>query len=216
MNQSQFIKLLFLSLGIIMGVTIANLKMCSKSYAPNPGKIVPTTIVKSEIAAHEKKYQEDLKLLNRKDTALNNKKSPLKSAIAQKKKDRERLTEDIAESLATTDYTDSSAVLCTPNQLKIDVTDLIARDADIDSFYLQLTSTLEQQVDTKDSIISVKDEQYLFAKTKMDESLLHQQLLYEQNRLTQKELLRHKKKNKILSAAILLLGGAVTYTLLHH
>ncbi|NLR58840.1 hypothetical protein HGH93_12055 [Chitinophaga polysaccharea] len=91
-----------------------------------------------------------------------------------------------------------------------------ASAAQNDSLYQQLTTTLEQQVQNRDSTIAVQQQQQNYLQLNYDRNLAQQQLLLSENLQLHKDIRRHRVKNRLLSAGLLLLSGTATYMALHH
>lgn len=216
MNQSQFIKLLFLAVGFVVGAFISNIYFPSSSKSPTVVTINPDSI-KKEVAIKEKNYFEQVDVLNAKDSTLSQQKQITSAALRQKKINHKHIAERIVTEVSKPEnVNDSTFNNIFTEKIKIDISDLLISDFEKDSLYMQMVDVLEQQVDVKDSIIVAQGNHQLFLKNKLDESLSNQQAIFNNNLIYQKQIQQHKKKNKFLSVAVILLGGITAASLLHH
>jgi hypothetical protein len=85
-----------------------------------------------------------------------------------------------------------------------------------DSLYETVTQNLEIQLVNKDSMLLVKEQLYIKLKDSFNQSADNQQQLVVSNSQLQKQNKREKRKNKLLTATLLLLSGAITYNIVHH
>jgi hypothetical protein len=85
-----------------------------------------------------------------------------------------------------------------------------------DSLYEELAGNLEQQVINHDSIITVQDKKYNYLQLNYERTFAQQQLLFADNLHLQRQVKKHRIKNRLLSTGMLLLTGTATYLLLRH
>jgi hypothetical protein len=217
MNQAQFIKLLFLAVGFLAGIFISNIDfLCNFKSSSSVMPMNPDSI-KKEVAIKEKSYSKEVDILNVKDSILSQQKQGTSTALRQRKMRHngivDKINSEISKPENTTDSTFNNII---PERIKVDISNLLISDLEKDSLYMQMVDVLTQQVDVKDSIIIVQGDQHLFLKNKLAESLSNQQAIFNKNLIYQKQIKQHKKKNKLLSVATLLLGGVAAASLLHH
>lgn len=217
MNQSQFIKLLFLAVGFLAGIFISSSDFIFSYKSPNSAIEINPDSIKKVVAIKEENYLEKIDVLNVKDSALSQQKQRTSATLRQKKMRHKYIADRInAEISKPENISDSTFDKPFAERIKIDISELLISDFEKDSVYMQMVTVLEQQVEVKDSIIVVQGDQHLFLKNKLDESLSNQQAIFDSNLIYQKQIKQHRKKNKFLSAAVLLLGGITAASLLHH
>lgn len=178
---------------------------------PSPADIKNTSVM---VEAH---FQGKVDSLMQTNAALGQKVGSTKSELQKAKHDNKVLLELVDTLLAHAgSTTDTATKLAQCDSLGETVQDLIASSNTRDSLYEELATSLEAQVNNKDSVISTQREQYTCLKLSFDKSLAQQDVLSVQNLSLEKQLKTHKIKNKLLSAGVFILSGIAAYSLLHH
>jgi hypothetical protein len=140
-----------------------------------------------------------------------------KAELQKAKQDNKVLLELVDTLLAhSANATDTATKLAQCDSLSETVQVLIVSSNARDSLYEDLTTTLQAQVNNKDSVIGTQQEQYNTLKLSFDKSLAQQDVLSIQNLSLEKQVKRHKIKNKLLSAGVFILSGIAAYQLLQH
>ena len=217
--QKQFNSIIFLLLGLIAGIggsvffsadNTPALICASKTQQSAAG-------IKIKSAAIETHYQGKLDSLQQTNTALKSRITSTKSELQQTKQDNKILLELVDTLIAHAGNTkDTAEKLADCDTLQSAVTELMAVTYQKDSLYEDLATALQCALDNKDSTIEVQQQAYNSLKLFLDNSLAQQDMLASQNMLYQKQISRHKVKNKLLSAVVLILTGIATYGLLPH
>jgi hypothetical protein len=216
--QQKLNKIVFLVLGLIMGIAgtmfFGNPKTAQPAYTAtfqSPADIKNTSVM---VEAH---FQGKVDSLMQTNAALGQKVGNTKSELQKAKHDNKVLLELVDTLLAHAgNPTDTATKLAQCDSLWETVQDLITSSNTKDSLYEELTTSLEAQVNNKDSVIGTQQEQYTALKLSFDKSLVQQDVLSVQNLSLEKQLKTHKIKNKLLSAGVFILSGIAAYSLLHH
>lgn len=216
--QQKFNKIIFLVLGLIMG--IGGTLFFGSNSAPKPAytaTLQSPADLKNTSVLVEAHFQGKVDSLARNNNVLANKVGNTKAELQKAKNDNKVLLELVDTLLAhSANTTDTAAKLAQCDSLNETVQDLIVTSNARDSLYEDLTNTLQAQVNNKDSVIGTQQEQYNTLKLTFDKSLAQQDILSVQNLSLEKQVGRHKIKNKLLSAGVFILSGVVAYQLLHH
>lgn len=85
-----------------------------------------------------------------------------------------------------------------------------------DSVYDAVVTTLETQVQNRDSTLQVKDTFINKLQIAIDKSLTQQGFVNEQNKMYQLQFKRQKFRNKFLSVGVLVVGALLANQLLQH
>lgn len=216
--QQKMNKIIFLVLGLIMGIGGTLFFSDSKNQAPIPaiGQRSPANLKNTSVLV-EAKFQGRVDSLMQSNSNLNKRVSSSKVELQKAKQDNRVLLELVDTLLAhSAQTTDTATKLAQCDSLNETVQDLIVSANVKDSLYEDLTTTLQAQVSNKDTVISTQREQYNILKLSFDQSLAQQDLLSGQNLMLEKQVKRFKIKNKLLSAGVFILSGIAAYQLVHH
>jgi hypothetical protein len=216
--QQKLNRVIFLVLGLIMG--IGGTMFFGNHNTPKPANTAsqqsPADLKNTSVLV-EAHFQGKVDSLTRTNNALASKVGNTKVELQKAKHDNKVLLELVDTLLAhSSATTDTGAKLAQCDSLSETVQDLIVSSNTRDSLYEDLTSTLQAQVNNKDSVIGTQQEQYNTLKLSFDKSLAQQDILSVQNLSLEKQLKTHKIKNKLLSAGVFILSGVAAYSLLHH
>jgi hypothetical protein len=216
--QQQLNRIIFLVLGLIMGIGGTMFFGSDKTQKP----IYATTLqspadLKNNSVLVEAHFQSKLDSLTQSNNTLVHRVGNTKSELQKAKQDNKVLLELVDTLIAhANSTTDTAAKLADCDSLSSTVQDLISSTNTRDSLYEDLTTALQAQVNNKDSVISTQVEQYNCIKLSFDKSLAQQDFLLGQNLMLDKQLKKFKIKNKLLSAGVFILSGIAAYQLLHH
>jgi hypothetical protein len=215
--QTKSNSIIFLVLGLIAG--IAGTMFFSGSHDqqfPAQALESPASIKVTSVAI-EKHFQSKLDSLLQTNVVLGKQVTNTKSELHKAKYDNKVLLELVDTMIVHAgSATDTLERLADCDTLQWAVKDLIVAANHKDSLYEDLNTTLQYQVENKDSVIGVQQQEYSSIKLLFDKSLSQQEILSTQNLLYQKQIKRHKVKSKLLSAGAFILTGIATYGLLHH
>ena len=216
--QQKLNRIIFLVLGLVMGIGgtmfFGNQSTPKPSYTAtlqSPADLKNTSVL---VEAH---FQGKVDSLTRNNNVLAGKVGNTKAELQKAKQDNKVLLELVDTLLAhSANTTDTATKLAQCDSLSETVQDLIVSSNTRDSLYEDLTTTLQAQVNNKDSVIGTQQEQYGTLKLSFDKSLAQQDFLLGQNLMLDKQLKKFKIKNKLLSAGVFILSGIAAYQLLHH
>lgn len=216
--QQKLNRIIFLVLGLIMGIGGTLFFRGSKTQAPLPATVQQSPAdLKNTSLLVEARFQEKIDTLMQTNSNLSRRAGNTKAELQKAKQDNKVLLELVDTLLAhAAQTTDTVAKLAQCDSLSETVHDLITTSITKDSLYEDLTATLQAQVSNKDTVISTQREQYNTLRLSFDQSLAQQDLLTGQNMLLQKQAKKFKIKNKLLSAGVFILSGIAAYQLLHH
>lgn len=214
------LKLIFTLLaGIVFGIGFSSLLA---GYAPNPitqanvANIHPK-ILDKDVKAVNKQFEIRLDSLARNSNVLNKDLQNSKAQVAHAKKQNKLLQTELQTLLWSSENTTDPSKLnrdCDSLQNKIVL--LIASDNFKDSLQEAVFINVEQQLRNKDSTIDLLSTQTQQLKSSFDESIQGQEILYNQNRLYEKQFKRQKIKRKLKSAVTVIAAGLAGYYLLLH
>jgi hypothetical protein len=216
--QQQLNRIIFLVLGLIMGIGGTIFFGSDNSHK----SIYATTLqspadLKNSSVAIETHFQSKVDSLMQTNNTLAHKVGNTKSELQKAKQDNKVLLELVDTLIAhANSTTDTATKLADCDSLSSTVQDFISSTNTRDSLYADLTTALQAQVSNKDSVISTQAEQYNCIKLSFDKSLAQQDFLLGQNLMLDKQLKKFKIKNKLLSAGVFILSGIAAYQLLHH
>ena len=216
--QQKLNRIIFLVLGLVMG--IGGTMFFGNSNTPKPtytATLQSPADLKNTSVLVEAHFQGRVDSLTRNNNVLAGKVGNTKAELQKAKQDNRVLLELVDTLLAhSANATDTAIKLAQCDSLNETVQDLIVSSNTRDSLYEDLTTTLQAQVNNKDSVIGTQQEQYGTLKLSFDKSLAQQDMLSIQNFSLEKQVKRHKIKNKLLSAGVFILSGIAAYQLLHH
>ena len=199
-----------LVIGIIIGISFSNLfKGCNNTANQNISvKTLRPSVIKKESEKANKIYQHKIDSLKISSTSLAKKLAVTKQTLSDVLKKNTALQMQVYDLI---DYepinADSRETNHNCDSLKVSVSELLRSDNIKDSLFAEANLNLEQQVKNKDSTLIIKDMEIQGLKISFDESILHQQLLYDQNKSYQKQFRQQKVKGKLLSVGALILSG---------
>lgn len=208
---------IFLVLGLILGIGSTIFFSGNKAKTVTVTALQSPADIKNTSVMVEAHFQGKVDSLMQTNAALGQKVGNTKSELQKAKHDNKVLLELVDTLLAHAgNTTDTATKLAQCDSLGETVQDLVASSNTKDSLYEELTTSLEAQVNNKDSVISTQQEQYTCLKLLFDKSLAQQDVLSVQNLSLEKQLKTHKIKNKLLSTGVFVLSGIAAYSLLHH
>jgi len=216
--MTRLINIICLGLGIIAGISCT--LFFGNNSIPKPvytGTLQSPADLKNTSVLIEAHFQGKVDSLTRNNNVLAGKVGNTKAELQKAKQDNKVLLELVDTLLAhSANTTDTATKLAQCDSLSETVQDLIVSSNTRDSLYEDLTTTLQAQVNNKDSVIGTQQEQYNTLKLSFDKSLAQQDVLSIQNLSLEKQVKRHKIKNKLLSAGVFILSGIAAYQLLQH
>jgi hypothetical protein len=223
------VSLYFLICGFLLGFFMAFIFMPGK---PNDSSVkslpVTTKQLDKQVSTIEKAYQNSIVLLQNKNSELQQKLATTQSSLEQAKqsvRQKERTVKKFAQTgnsikkkLSFENYTiplfEQSSCDC--DSLKIEVAEYINENLRKDSLYEMQLSTMDSVISVKDSIVHSTEGLYNSLHQIYDKTIIAQQVLQNENHVLKKREERRKVKNKVLTAGLMILSGAVANFLLHH
>lgn len=167
--------------------------------------------LKKEVVASETVYAKSYDSLKKKSIVLTNELTDAKSALASAKQKNSLLKEEVNSLVVKRIDTKLSASVpydSSCDSLMTAVEYMMQSSMERDSLYETITGNLEEQIETKDSIITLQNSQYQDIKSVFEKSLQNQQTLLDENKLLHKQAKKQKFKSKILSAVLFIFSGA--------
>lgn len=206
--------IIIITVGIITGITLT--KLFSSTNRPNsqPTTANPTALQK-QTAKTEIHFQQKIDSLNTNNQALNSKLSNSKAALTMAK-NKTLVLQTQLQTLLSSKSTDTAKADNHFAVAEIKLTALIKENNSKDSIYDNIDSTRLQQLENKETVITVKDSLYQSLKQSYNRSLTQQAFLYDQNKQFQKQFNRQKLKSKWLSAGILILSATAANYLIRN
>ncbi len=209
--------LLTLTLGIIIGISCMTLfKGCdSSTEIPITSHTTKASVAEKESELKEKQLQVKFDSISKSESKLKQELSSTKSTLAKLKTKNTILQTQVYDLLdgktlpdsTETDYCDS---------LKTKVIELMNNSNQKDSLQDNVSVNLEEQLQLKDSTISLQNLKYQELKTSFQKSLTDLSSLENENKFLKKKFKRQKIKSRLASAAILVISGAAAGLLLTH
>lgn len=208
---------IFLIAGLIIGCSVSGL-LNEDQKKTVPATNVLTATVKSNSDNNERYFNAIVDSLQQANVTLVHKVGTAKTELQKVKADNQVLVGIVDTLIAhAASTTDTLQKLADCDSMGGVVQELIISSAQKDSLYEQITATLQTQVTTKDAIINTSEQKYGGLKLSFDQSLVQQDMLFNQNNLLVKQLKGSRTKNKVLSAIVVVLAGVgASLTLLHH
>lgn len=211
--------LLFFILGMLLTVAIGQLfKGCNRNV------FVHDSLPRVVTAKHPPSQLDTLLAYRKQVVGLNMKNIELERQIHDAKKAivdsaasnnplRKKLVRYIDKSQVTSD---TALLLSNCDSLATAAMQLMIFCIERDSMYQSLTNMLSDQVQLKDSIIIVLNRQHEYLQGVYDQALSEKQGLVSDNLGLQKEVRKHKTRNRWISAGLITIGSAITYMKFHH
>lgn len=209
--------LLTLTLGIIIGISCMNLfKGCgSSTEIPITSNTKKATIAEKETELKEKQLQVKFDSISKSESKLKQELSSTKSTLAKLKTKNTILQTQVYDLLDANTLADSTQTdYC--DSLKTKVIELMNNSNQKDSLQDSVSVNLEEQLQLKDSTISLQNLKYQELKTSFQKSLTDLSSLENENKFLKKNFKRQKIKSRLASAAILVISGAAAGLLLTH
>ena len=212
------LKLIFtLLVGIVFGIGFSSL---FAGYAPN--RITPSNVsnihpktLDKQVRATDKKFETQLDSLQLKSVVLNQDLHKSRLRVVDVKRQNKLLQMELQALVnsrnASIDPIEQNND-CDSIQNKALL--LIASDNLEDSLHDIVSIKVEQQLRNKDSTIDLLSNQHQQLQLSFDQSIQSQQMLYNQNRLYEKQFKRQKIKRKLKSAVTVIAAGLAGYYLL--
>jgi hypothetical protein len=212
--------LLFFAIGLVFGIFLSFLwgQMLIPEYKPMVAVESPKQL-KKEVASSEAAYAKKTDLLNRQNNQLVFQLSNTKAALATANTKTASLQKEIFNLLDQrfTKRENRSAHLDAPcDSLANTIPVLIAASKEKDSLYSSEVADLESQVQNRDSVVTLQQQQYEALKVSFTKNIEAQTILTTDNKALTKTVRQQRTKSKLLSAALFILSGAAATYLLHH
>lgn len=214
------IKLLItLVVGIIIGFSFTKLftgNNKEQNLTATVKNLKPSVLQKTT-AKVESYFEQKIDSLNSNNKLLNKKLTGSRTALQESKNKNLVLQTQIYDLIDNkNESTDSSIENNNTDVFQDKIIELINENNYKDSLYENIDSTVTAQVKNKDSTIVLMGDKYDSLKISFNESLLQQQLLYDQNKQFKQQFRRQKIKTKLLSAVLLILSGVAANYLIQH
>jgi hypothetical protein len=214
--QFKLATLIPLILGCIMGIAFTNL---FKGCNDKPTFITPTVKATTLEKQVQKTEQDFATNLQKRQEKIQQELVQTKTALSKAKERNKELQTQVLDlldqqSLAITNV-DTSTTLQFSEPIASIVTDFIdntnTRDSLCDVNILQL----QEQVSNRDSTLQLQQEKYTQLKSAFNQSIQQQTLQEQETKFYKRKFKLQKVKNKLLSAATLILGGIAVKQLLN-
>lgn len=195
-------------LGIIIGICLS--KMFTFSTAPPPfikqSIIIPAATQAKNVAQIEEGYKNKLDTLRTKEAIITGQLNATKQLLNRARNKTLLLQSHIRNIIKGNKAGDTILSPQSCDTLKDEVNKMMIAQVEKDSMNEAVTAILEQQVQTKDTVISLQQQQYGSLKTAFDNSLSQQKILESQVKQYDKYINRLKLKKKITTVAIMVLS----------
>ena len=209
---------LVLLLGVIIGISLCQLfKGCSgggETVIHYPTE--KTADTKTALQKKEQHFSAKEDSLKKHDAGLKHELVKTKHSLQQLKETNVFLKTQLLDLLDRKIQSDSADTNDNTDTLATKMNELIDNSNQKDSRYELINSNLEEQVNNKDSLISIQQDKYAELKLALQKSLTEKDFLTEENSQLQKQFKKQKVKRRFVSAAVLILSGAAAGVLLHH
>lgn len=217
-NPSLKNALLFFAIGLLLGLFLSFLwgQMLIPEYKPATQIQSPKELV-NQVTATEKIYTHRANSINVESQKLKKELNYTKDALTKAKEKTAGLQKQVFALLDERfpmQQQEQDEAVC--DSLATTVPILIAASEEKDSLYNSALTNLEDQVQNKDSLLVLQNEQYAALKTAFTKSIDAQTILAKDNLSLTKTVKRQKVKSKILSAALFIFSGAAATYLLRH
>jgi hypothetical protein len=205
-------------LGLALGITLTTLYplVAPNTSSPSAGKALAKDLVK-QVNQSEKSYAQSVDSFKVKSSKLQAELTDTKAELnkaKQKSRSLQTAIYDLLDKQVEEDAGESTLHDNSCDSLIGTVEDLMQASSEKDSLYEQVALNLEEQLTGKDSVILLKDQQYQEIRSAFNQSIESQNGLAQENKQLNRQVKRQKFKSKVLSAALLILGGAATNYLL--
>lgn len=212
--------LLFFALGLVFGIFLSFLwgQMLIPEYKPVVTIETPKQL-KKEVASSEAIYAKKADSLNRQNNQLAFQLSDTKAALVTANTKTASLQKEIFNLLDqrfTSQKNGPSHLDASCDSLANTIPVLIAASKEKDSLYSSEVADLESQVQNRDSVVTLQQQQYETLKASFTKSIEAQTILTSDNKALTKTVRQQRTKSKLLSATLFILSGAAATYLLHH
>ncbi len=212
--------LLFFALGLVFGIFLSFLwgQMLIPEYKPVVTIETPKQL-KKEVASSETIYAKKADSLNRQNNQLAFQLSDTKAALVTANTKTASLQKQIFNLLDqrfTSQKNGPSHLDASCDSLANTIPVLIAASKEKDSLYSSEVADLESQVQNRDSVVTLQQQQYETLKASFTKSIEAQTILTSDNKALTKTVRQQRTKSKLLSATLFILSGAAATYLLHH
>ena len=210
-----------LVLGIIIGISFTKLftgnNKNKNENVPATVKIIKPSLLQKNTANVESYFEQKIDSLNTNNKLLNKKLGGSRAALEVAKNNNIVLQTQLYDLIDNKkELADTSIKNNKDDVFQDKIIELINENNYKDSLYENIDSTVTAQVKNKDSTIVLMGDKYDSLKISFNESLLQQQLLYDQNKQFKQQFRRQKIKTKLLSAGLLILSGVAANYLIQH
>jgi len=209
--------LLIALLCLFSGIGLNSLfKGCNRNTVPLPANIIPAREIRQKADTIERRHQEQIALLKRRNEELQHSLSKTSVSLRQSKAKLSAAEQSIRQLLTENVTNDSAYALTTCDTLREYVKGYLDESIRKDSLYDSKITLLENTVTLKDSALEIS------ASTQQQFNILLKQTLQqhswlETENLTLKEQIRKtKKKQKLLTFGLILFSGATAGYLVTH
>jgi hypothetical protein len=211
--------ILTLIAGIIIGVCCTNIFSCNNVVLQPKITTQNTTVkaIETQVQQSTQHYQQSMDSLQIHNNTLIKQLTTTKQNLAivkQKSIVLQTQLYDLIDAKKTSNDTSLTNNNCVALENK--VVALMQSNTVKDSVYDAVVTTLETQVQNKDSTLQVKDTFINKLQTAIDKSLTQQGFVSEQNKMYQLQFKRQKFRNKFLSVGVLVVCGLLANQLLQH
>lgn len=212
--------LLFFAFGLVFGIFLSFLwgQMLIPEYKPVVTVESPKQL-KKEVAFSEAAYVKKADSLNRQNNQLVFQLANTKAALATANTKTARLQKEVFNLLDqrfTRQENGPSHLDASCDSLANTIPVLIAASEEKDSLYNSAVVNLESQVQNRDSVVTLQQQQYETLKESFTKSIEAQTILTNDNKALKKTVRQQRTKSKLLSAALFILSGAAATYLSHH
>lgn len=205
-------------LGLALGITFTALyPLGASNTSPSSASKALAKNLAKQVNQSEKSYAQSIDSFKVKSSKLQAELADTKTELnkaKQKSRSLQTAIYDLLDKQVEEDAGDSTLYDNSCDSLIGTVEDLMQASNEKDSLYEKVALNLEEQLTSKDSVTFLKDQQYQEIRAAFNQSIENQNELAQENKQLNRQVKKQKFKSKILSAALLILGGAATNYLL--
>ncbi len=206
MKKLSFI---LLAIGLIAGIAVAKLLIPSHIQTAPAALVKHIPVVKQvkEVTENQASFQHKIDAANTKELLitgqLNNTKAILQKIKAKNQTLRLQIQKSIIRHPGADSSTAADTTVCTIMQRQIG--ELLAVQMVKDSVQDTITKTMEQQLNNKQKIIELQQQQYFSLKVSFDNAMAQQKLLEVQDNRYKKKFRHQKLKQKIIAVGVIII-----------
>lgn len=198
--------------GIIICAWLCGL-VCCQLCSPVSDKTIPASFPepahqKQAIQKEEKQSRKKQDSLQQEADQLIKEKKKLSQSLQQYKKKNRELKTKLQKAIVSVKV-DSGIISAPCDTLIITATEYIRSTDETDSLYKGIIAKQEKEINNRDSMIVLKNEQYISLKQHLNSAIAGEEQLLGQVKKLSKKLGRKKRNNRILLAGCLVLAAVL-------